>query len=213
MVVLIAFISPAIAQSSPANLANLDILVVDGDTLVRGVAATNTDVHPGDVTFIGDGSCKIAFVLPFFTCAPNFCSVQTIAVAGTPIQASPDIDCSGVQSCSETHTQSVTVSSSKAVTGGISASNGDVISKAIKATANLGGTYTWSDAEMTGTSFSFTPKAGDKGHIVFVPYMLEACGTYYRFIDDIYCTVDEYIPMTCAQTPYRIGSGEPAGVS
>lgn len=208
-----AFTAHVMAQSPP-DLTNLDILVPDGDTLVRGVSATSAgDFHPGDKTFIGDGSCKYQLTIPWLTCKPNFCSVQTIAVAGVPIQASPDIDCSGVQSCSETHTQSVTVTSTTAITGSVSVANGDVISKAIKATASLGGGVTWSDSATTTTTFSFTPNPRDKGHIMFVPYMLEACGTYYTFFDDLICSVSEFVPMSCAQTPFKIGSGEAAGVS
>jgi hypothetical protein len=193
-----------------ANLNNLDILVEDGDTLVRGVTTTSTgSPHPGDVTFIGDGSCHYGIGLSL-VCSPNFCSVQTIVVSGVPLQASPDIDCSNVVSCSTTQTQSITVGSTKAINGGLSIS-GDV-TKAIKATGSLGGSYSWTENATTGTSRTFTPNPGDKGHIIFVPYMLEVCGTYYTFFSNIYCEVLEYSPMSCAQTPFKLPSGEPSGV-
>ena len=60
-----ALLSTTEATSQPrlvrrADLRNLNILIEDGDTLVRGVqAASGTGgPHPGDVAFIGDGTCR-----------------------------------------------------------------------------------------------------------------------------------------------------------
>lgn len=220
-------------QRRAVDPANLDILVPVGDQLERdAVTAQSEAPQPGDVTAIGDGKCSPGFLCSSFS--GKFCTVQTVAVYGDVKQVSSDISCT-TPTCGTSKSQAFSVQSTNALTIGLTGSAD--VNSAIKGQANIGWTHTWSDTIQQTSTYSFNPVEGDRGHsessfffecsepllkvycvrlVIFIPYMLETCGSYTKYVEDIYCdTATAFEPMACRQTPYRINEGlhaEMAGV-
>lgn len=204
----------SIHRREAINLDNLDILIPVGRRLVRGrpFAVASVKVpRPGDVTAIGDGICETSLLS---LCSPTFCTTQTIVVYGASQQISSDIDCVNDPDCSISISRTITVTSTDALTIGGSAD----VNKIIEAKANIGWTHTWSNAIATAVTYTFAP-GGARGHVIFVPFMLETCGAYTEYAGSFSTSCDTalvYDPMVCRQTPYRVSSDSsapPAGVS
>jgi hypothetical protein len=212
---------PTVKLSTRSNADNLDILTPNeaGD-LVRSTDSLKTRQQPGEVTYIGDGKCQSSEVnFSSGTCA-LFCTTQTIVASGASHIASADINCQST-ACSVSVTQSVTVSNSFTINGNVGGNGG---SNLIKAQAQLGASYTWATTATTANAYSFTPVKGDVGHIIFIPYVLEACGTFTEFFWDVICmdwshSYDvfnqpiNFDPMSCGQTPVTLDNGAAHGVS
>jgi hypothetical protein len=198
---------------------NSDIYVSDGNgNLVEGVIAASPDglLSPYDTVFQADGTCDrrpVIYTPPdqIASVAVNFCNQNTAVVYGSPIKISPDIDCSGLASCSETHALAITATSTFSYTVGEDFQYG--ISDAIKLTAKLGVTQTWADTTTSTDALTFTPKPGSRGHMVFFPYMLKACG--YTVKTNLYFgeLIIHYDPMSCGYTPMTLSNQHPDGVS
>jgi hypothetical protein len=222
-------ISPSIERRTP-NMDNLDILLHDGNgTLVRPSQDQRRDMldkrqNPGQVTYVGDGQCRYAKQADGNTCV-LFCNAQTSIVNGSPQTVSADVDCT-VNTCSTAHAYSVTVTDTNSISLTIQvkyAKNG------IEGQAQLGYSHTWSTAVSTTNTYTFAPSNGDKGHVIFVPYMEEACGslTTFEFSGEYYECLDYtnnrrdgvnynhvlgYSPMSCGQTGIKLQDGSANGV-
>ncbi|KAH7407406.1 hypothetical protein BKA64DRAFT_705814 [Cadophora sp. MPI-SDFR-AT-0126] len=201
------------------NTSNLDILTPDssGNLVRSALSITSQQPVPGDVTYIGTGQCKSStFYLSTLSCT-LFCTTQTVVVAAQPVKASADIVCT-TNTCGIALSQSVTVSDSTTVSGSFSAGAGNTI----KGQAQLGGSRTWSNSATASNTYTFSPTNGDVGYIIFVPYMLEACGTFTEFHWDLFChdwnyNYDSWVqpihfdPMSCGQTPLTLQGGNADG--
>jgi hypothetical protein len=201
---------------------NTDIWVPDGNgTLVPGVMASSApDGTPGpfDVVYQNNEPCdgRTSRSLVFWGYRySEFCNQQTAIVYGEAIKVSPDIDCSGLVSCSETHTSSTTTSSSFSVNPALDVQLG---SNAIKLTAKLAAAKTWIDTTSQTDSFTFTPRPGSKGHMVFFPYMQKACGPLLQTTFSLLplppsTQITGYDVASCGYTPLALQNGQPDGVS
>jgi hypothetical protein len=224
-----------IASASPTDLdpgmrlakrleapENTDIWVPDGNgNLVPGVMATSApDGTPGpfDVVYQNNEPCDArtsgSLVLWGYR-SLGFCNQQTTIVYGEAIKVSQDIDCSGLVSCSETHTSSIATSSSFSVNPGLDAQLGP---NAIKLTAKLAASKTWIDTTSQTDSFTFTPRPGSKGHMVFFPYMQKACGPLLQTTFSVLPLppskqITGYDVASCGYTPLALQNGQPDGVS
>ena len=218
---------PDVAQLSKRAEApdNIDLWTLDGDELkpngdIKSQGSPDGTPAPFDVTFTSDGHCDFSKYHSHTDSVANyrstFCTQRTAIVHGDPVKISPDIDCAGLQSCSETHTNSVTVSSAKQITSSVNF-NADLF-QTIKSTASLGGSKTWTDTTSSTDSHTFTPKPGSKGHMVFFPYMYKTCGQLFTIKGSFspreppfsYYVMDT---VDCGFTPVTLPSGAPDGVS
>jgi hypothetical protein len=174
---------------------------------------------PYDILFRSDGTCdtgsKTSNGIKVTT--SKFCNQQTAVVYGQAMKVSPDIDCSGLQSCSESHTSSFTTSSSHSINPSVDANLGF---QAIKIAAKFSGTISWTDSSTQTNAFSFTPRPGSKGHMLFFPYMVKACGFILQTVTinpipswPPIVQTEGYDPMACGYTPLLLPSGQPDGVS
>jgi hypothetical protein len=212
---------PTIKLSTRSNSSNLDILTPNGaGDLLRSSDSLKTRQQPGEVTYIGDGKCSSSQINFSSRTCGLFCTTQTIVGSGASHIASADINCQST-ACSVSVTQSVTVSNSFTINGNVGGNGG---SNLIKAQAQLGASYTWTTTAATANAYSFTPTKGDVGHIIFIPYVLEACGTFTEFFWDVICmdwshSYDvfnqpiNFDPMSCGQTPVTLDNGAAHGVS
>jgi hypothetical protein len=148
--------------------------------LVRSSNSLKTRQQPG-VTYTGDGRCQSSEINFSSRKRGLFCTTQAIVGSGASHIASADINCQSTAR-SVSVTQSVTVSNSFTINGNVGGNGG---SNLIKAQAQLGASYTWATTATTANAYSFTPVKGDVGHIIFIPYVLEACGTFMEFFWDV----------------------------
>jgi len=215
------------------NMDNLDVLVHDGNgTLIRPSIAQRrehfqTRQEPGQVTSIGNGQCQKSKTINDIAhpaCA-LFCNVQSAIVSGSPQAVSADVDCT-LPTCSSAYAYSITITDSFSINVGITAS---YAKSGITGQATLGYSHTWSTAVGSTNTYTFNPVDGDTGHIIFVPYLEEACGTltifensgeYYECLDWSkhadginQNNVLQYDPMSCGQTPIKLPDGSASGVS
>ncbi|KAI9764679.1 MAG: hypothetical protein M1839_005791 [Geoglossum umbratile] len=219
----------SIASSSPLTKRlqvpdNTDIYVPDGNgNLVKGPIAASPDGTPApfDVVYQNDGACDgrtQSGGSGLFSIKVQFCNQQTAIVYGPAVKISPDIDCVGLASCAQTHTQSFTTTSSFAINGGIDV---PLATEAIKVTAKLAVTKTWTDSSTQSDAFTFTPKPGAKGHMVFFPYIQKACGYAVQtkqliplspFFPYSPPEISNYDAVSCGSTPLLLSNGQPDGV-
>jgi hypothetical protein len=216
-----------------ANLGNLDLLVNDGNgTLIRANDNQRRSVlqqrqEPGQVTSTGNGQCKTATIMNGVTdpACSLFCNIQSAVVQGSIQTVSADIDCT-LPTCSTAYLYSTTITDSFSVSVGITASYADA---GITAQATLGYSQTWSTGVSATNTYTFTPTNGDVGHIIYIPYMEEACGTLTIFFENTFRIAEcldwsktpvganqndvlQYDPMSCGQTPLRLPDGSANGV-
>lgn len=204
---------------------NMDIYIPDGKgNLVEGVETSSPDGTPApyDVVFTADGSCdgrtSQSGTISGFNSA-KFCNQNTMVVYGAAVKITPDIDCTGLASCSETRTTAITTSSSFNINFGVDG-GGDVglAGKALKLTAKLAAGKTWTDTTAQTDSFTFTPKPGSKGHMLFYPYVQNACGfmlqtqTIVTVIGKSTTVVRGYDPASCGTSPLTLSNGQADGV-
>ncbi|KAI9782825.1 MAG: hypothetical protein M1839_004576 [Geoglossum umbratile] len=219
--------SPIYAESGThlarrAQLDNTDIWASDGNGHLAPVAnslSPDGTPAPFDILFTSDGSCtRDSSVSPGGAglTQARFCNQQTAVAYGPAMKVSPDIDCSGLAACSETHTSSFTTTSSSSISGGVDV---PLAFQAIKLTARLSGTRTWTDSSTQTDSFTFTPRPNSKGHMVFFPYMIKACGfvlqsliTYPIPNFPVTETITGYDPVACGYTPLILENGQPDGI-
>ncbi|KAI9865212.1 MAG: hypothetical protein M1813_002532 [Trichoglossum hirsutum] len=219
----------SIASSSPLTKriqapANTDIYVPDGNgNLVPGAIPASPDgtTGPFDVVYQNDGPCDSRGQKGgsgLFNDEVQFCNQQTAIIYGPAIKISPDIDCVGLNSCAQTHTQTFTTTSSFAINAGIDI---PLATEAIKVTAKLAVTKTWTDTSTQSDAFTFTPKSGAKGHMVFFPYMQKACGYAVQTKQVIPLPplfpynppeISNYDAISCGSTPLLLSTGQPDGV-
>jgi hypothetical protein len=225
--------TPITSTPRRANMNNLDILVHDGNgTLVRATPSQRREIlqkrqEPGQVTNIGSGACKYAKTINDIAhpACSLFCDIQSLIVDGAPQTVSADVDCT-LPTCSTAYSYATTVTDSFSVNAGITAS---YAKSGITAQATLGYTHTWSTSIGTTNTYTFNPVNGDVGHIIFIPYMEEVCGslTIFENSGEYYECLDwskhadgvnqnhvlQYDPMSCGQTPIKLENGSADGVS
>ncbi|KAI1379855.1 hypothetical protein F4677DRAFT_407833 [Hypoxylon crocopeplum] len=212
---------------------NTNSLVDDGNgSLVPGVYPAGSQdglPFPGDMIYESDGSAPSrgdqviespsGSILNWMN--TYHATQKTTIVFGPPMKITEDVDCTGV-SCSQTQTTIVTVTDSFQLTVGVDIPINIAVSitNAIKATAKLGVSKTWTTATASTSSRTWTPERGTRGHVVFFPYMFKACGpTYITGATLEYNTgyFDERVsgiyPNTCGYTPMTLADGRPDGVS
>lgn len=234
--------TPTPSQPIPHNeiardlvMTNVDILIPDGNgSLIRPSTQEQRSLlltkrqRPGQVTAKGDGYCRTAKKIDNSACV-LFCNTQTSIVKGSPSKISADVYCD-VSTCPVAHSYATTITETYSIDVGITAIYGNA-KKGIEGMAMLGFSHTWSKAVTTADTYTFTPTKGDEGHIIFIPYMEEACGPlttfaysnteYFECLDYSkdrkdgvnYNHVTAYAPMSCGQSVMKLDSGSADGVS
>jgi len=212
---------------------NLDILVPNDDGLLvrsnetapsnlvlpRQVLGDTNGPQPGDIGTIGNGNCGQS--ADWSKGCHHFCPIMTQIVRGNVIHATQDINCNIGESCEASFSESTAITQSFSFSFGISAGGG--ITDAISVGADLGFGYSWTKTTTSGSDRKFNPPKGEVGHIVFVPYLLETCGTMTKFIMSAGTTcgdwtrkdvkaVESFDPMSCAQAGFALNGGPTAGI-
>jgi hypothetical protein len=202
----IAAASPLSKRVTPPNGA--DVYIPDGNgNLVQGALANSPDGTPGPFSLIYQGvaNCEIGF--PNTLNFAEFCNQRTTVVYGKGIKISPDVDCRGLATCSQTQTTSFTATSSFAIQAGLDI---PLVTPAIKAAAKLQATKTWTDSSTQSQSLVFVSKPSAYGHMVFFPYMQKACGYSVQVEVNSIVGYDVY---SCGYTPLTLSNGQPDGAS
>lgn len=153
-------------------------LVDDGTgKLVPEVGPTespDTTHQPGDMIYESDGSPPplgdsawegpLGDILGWMNTYHN--TQKTVVVWGPPQKITEDVDCTGVASCSLTQTSAFTVTDSFSLNINVDLPINiqTSISNAIKATAKLGGSKTWTKSTTNTNSKTWVPEKGSKGH-------------------------------------------------
>ena len=94
----------------------------------------------------------------------TYCDTKTSQINGAPIKASARVVCD-IDSCSDAHANSVTVTEGFTVTAGLST-----------ALISASSSFTWSESVGSSDTYSFTIKNGDDGYIEFIPLLNQICG-------------------------------------
>ena len=95
----------------------------------------------------------------------TYCDTKTSQINGAPIKASDRVICD-IDSCSDAHANSVTITEGFTVTAGLS-------TDPITATAS----FSWSKSVSSSDTYSFALQKGDDGYIEFIPLLNQICGT------------------------------------
>jgi hypothetical protein len=223
---------------------NLDILVpneVNG-TFERPASHQKRDAilapllrrqapEPGQYVQINNGQCskqaKYSPAKSGLSCS-IYCQMMSHVVTGAIQQVSDDVQCT-TPTCPATYAQSKTLTYTWSINANIQLSAkikpGDV---EYGPQASFGFSYSWATSTTTGNTYGYNPGNGDKGHIIFIPYMAETCGTLTYFYTDpttqqcydwimrgSNAMVTGFDPMSCGQAPINLGNdnNNAAGVS
>jgi hypothetical protein len=172
---------------------NLDVLVPgENGKLVRATAEQKRGALqsrsygsplPGDWLTFGNGNCGTSGTFQYtglYQC-PLFCQMSTEVVTGAVQTVSDDIQCT-TATCSDAYANAHTITSTWSINGNIKPDDPiTVASLGIAAQVTVGFGYSWAESTAVTNTYTFTPSRGDKGHIIFIPYMVQTCGTLTYF--------------------------------
>ncbi|KAF2661467.1 hypothetical protein K491DRAFT_710692 [Lophiostoma macrostomum CBS 122681] len=144
----------------------------------------------------------------------QFCERSANTKLGDALQVSADIDCD-TTTCDVAHAESVTITESFSITLGGNSAPGAEGNAILAGSAS----FSWSRSDSTTDTYTFHPKQGDVGHIVFKPWYHQSCGDFQSWnqwsSDDGFEVVCEdpivEDPNACGQSPMKLEDGKADG--